>query len=436
MLTDVIRSLLTPAFLVDMFRPQPPSSTREVRAVFERLAHSSIMRLNAASMGKLYDLMAMGVKFQALASGHPSRMPLHVTSAHLAHIKDILCERCVADAAAHRSSSPVAAAAAAAAPPSAAAPAEPTAEAALQGAVREAAALGDGGGGGAGEGTLSDLLDAVGRTMAAVYAHLPPGELWALHFALLRFFQDRRVRVSVFLAEGLQLADGAFALPLKGPLPEGCAAPGTLQRFGPDGRAVGAPEPLHALAALQGGGGGERWGSAEDWRELGRNMYAGDLGRDTGSPRAKGGAGGGGGGGGGGEAFGGGPGPAAPAGAPAPSLGPAASTAGLNAFARMVGGAGGGKEAEEFQMDLEHALGIETFGGAGGEEEPAAPAPLPAALSPVAVHRVNGALGERSGRRLADSLRGELAGAPESPQSPHAAAGGDDLLSLMDALGT
>ncbi len=72
-----------------------------------------------------------------------------------------------------------------------------------------------------------DLLDAVWRTMAAVYAHLPPGQLWALHFALLR---------------------GAFALPLREPLPEGCAPPGTLQRWEADGRPLGAPEPLHAAA--------------------------------------------------------------------------------------------------------------------------------------------------------------------------------------------
>ena len=35
-----------------------------MKAMFEKLAHASIMRLNPASMDKLYDLMTMAVKHQ------------------------------------------------------------------------------------------------------------------------------------------------------------------------------------------------------------------------------------------------------------------------------------------------------------------------------------------------------------------------------------
>ena len=35
-----------------------------IRKIFEKLAHSSIMKLNAASMNKLFDLMLMGYKYQ------------------------------------------------------------------------------------------------------------------------------------------------------------------------------------------------------------------------------------------------------------------------------------------------------------------------------------------------------------------------------------
>jgi len=35
-----------------------------MRALFDKLAHVSIMRLNTTSMDKLYDLMIMAVKFQ------------------------------------------------------------------------------------------------------------------------------------------------------------------------------------------------------------------------------------------------------------------------------------------------------------------------------------------------------------------------------------
>jgi hypothetical protein len=37
---------------------------RVMKAMFEKLAHASIMRLNPASMDKLYDLMTMAVKHQ------------------------------------------------------------------------------------------------------------------------------------------------------------------------------------------------------------------------------------------------------------------------------------------------------------------------------------------------------------------------------------
>jgi hypothetical protein len=44
-----------------------------MKAMFEKLAHASIMRLNPASMDKLYDLMTMAVKHQVpLASSTKS----------------------------------------------------------------------------------------------------------------------------------------------------------------------------------------------------------------------------------------------------------------------------------------------------------------------------------------------------------------------------
>jgi hypothetical protein len=47
---------------------------RVMKAMFEKLAHASIMRLNPASMDKLYDLMTMAVKHQVpLPSSTQSR---------------------------------------------------------------------------------------------------------------------------------------------------------------------------------------------------------------------------------------------------------------------------------------------------------------------------------------------------------------------------
>ena len=56
------------------------------RQIFDRLAHSSIMRLNESSMDKLFDLMTMGFKYQLLACSYPEEL-LHVTLNHLAQLR-------------------------------------------------------------------------------------------------------------------------------------------------------------------------------------------------------------------------------------------------------------------------------------------------------------------------------------------------------------
>ena len=42
-----------------------------MRTLYDKLAHSSIMRLNTNSMDKLYDLMTMAVKYQLLSVASP-----------------------------------------------------------------------------------------------------------------------------------------------------------------------------------------------------------------------------------------------------------------------------------------------------------------------------------------------------------------------------
>ena len=53
-----------------------------MRAIFEKLAHASIMRLNETSMDKLYDLMTMACKYQLCAASEPKHVLL-VTLNHL-----------------------------------------------------------------------------------------------------------------------------------------------------------------------------------------------------------------------------------------------------------------------------------------------------------------------------------------------------------------
>lgn len=59
------------------------------RQIFEKLAHSSIMKLNATSMNKLFDLMLMGMKYQLLSCSSPDEIAL-VTLTHLQAIADLI----------------------------------------------------------------------------------------------------------------------------------------------------------------------------------------------------------------------------------------------------------------------------------------------------------------------------------------------------------
>lgn len=60
------------------------------------------------------------------------------------------------------------------------------------------------------------------------YGRLSIGEFFALKHTLCRFFQDRRVKVSLFLQDGTQNMDGTIVLDPTGPLPVGTDAPGRV----------------------------------------------------------------------------------------------------------------------------------------------------------------------------------------------------------------
>ena len=70
-LGDVIKTMYYPKFIEELFKPQMMYSKQSVREIFHKLAHSSIMRLNESSMEKLFDLMAMGVKYQIVRCAFP-----------------------------------------------------------------------------------------------------------------------------------------------------------------------------------------------------------------------------------------------------------------------------------------------------------------------------------------------------------------------------
>ena len=89
-------ALFNDEFVSALSVPQQAYSEASLRQIFDRLAHSSIMRLSEASMDKLFDLMVMGFKLQ-LASMLSPRGIVNITMQHLAHIRELVDDAKVLD---------------------------------------------------------------------------------------------------------------------------------------------------------------------------------------------------------------------------------------------------------------------------------------------------------------------------------------------------
>lgn len=74
-----------------MKRKQELHKHAAVRTLFEKLAHSSIMRLNSSSMSKLFDLMLMAFKYQLLKMKYPEEL-LQITLNHLNSLVEIMTQ--------------------------------------------------------------------------------------------------------------------------------------------------------------------------------------------------------------------------------------------------------------------------------------------------------------------------------------------------------
>lgn len=170
-IADVLKAMFAPTFIDELFRPQELYRFRDTRTVFERLAHASIMRLNKTSMDKLMDLMTMGFKYQISSVSSPTHI-LQITLNHIEALQNA-CD-------------------------------DPHVNQAIQI-------------------TIIRIIDT--------YSRLPLGELFALKYACVRFVQNRLVKVSVFMEENIQSADGVILLDTSGPLPPGTDPLGTIKYF-------------------------------------------------------------------------------------------------------------------------------------------------------------------------------------------------------------
>lgn len=173
---DVMSTMFSEQFITELFKPQKIYSTSSTRLIFDRLAHSSIMRLNESSMNKLFDLMTMGAKYQVLAAACAEQLE-HMSLNHLEALRKMVKSK-----------------------------------------------------------EVIALLDHAISATKGLFSKLAPGDWILLRHTLARFFQDRRVKVSLFLHDGIQSSDGSIVIQHKGPLPAGAEKPGTIRYFGDDGK--------------------------------------------------------------------------------------------------------------------------------------------------------------------------------------------------------
>lgn len=167
-LEDVIETMYNESFIEELMKPQAVYSRDGMQKIFQRLAHSSIMRLNTSSMEKLYDLMAMGFKHQILLCHHAAQLAA-VTRIHLSAVK-----------------------------------------AAVAGTAAAA------------------LVEAASRDFEALCSTMTLSSWHLLRQALCAFFHGHTVKVSLFLTSGLQEPAGVFRLANFGALPMSTERPGEI----------------------------------------------------------------------------------------------------------------------------------------------------------------------------------------------------------------
>ncbi|KAG7219389.1 hypothetical protein INR49_002821 [Caranx melampygus] len=178
-MNDIIGTMFSKSFMDELLKPQQLYSHRTLKTVLTRIAHASIMRLNAASMDRLYELMVMAFKYQIFLCPRPRDLLL-VSYNHIDTIRDF---------------------------------------------VKDTPAV-------------VNQVDETHRKIIEIYSSFSEGELQLLRQTLLIFFQDMHIRVSLFLKNQIQNPNGRFVLSTSGPVPRGIDVPGLIRTFDRKGREV------------------------------------------------------------------------------------------------------------------------------------------------------------------------------------------------------
>ena len=159
-LEDVIRQMYNPKVFHELLKEGPLPSNTYVKGIFHTIANSSIMKLSDNSMEKMYELMVMGFKYQMMSVSHPDDL----ISITLNHIET---NRVVTNL----------------------------------------------------NYTARSVIDNALIQIQEVMKKITTSQFHTVRLLIMKFFQDRRTKVSLFLAEGIQTEAGLFLLKEGGPMP-------------------------------------------------------------------------------------------------------------------------------------------------------------------------------------------------------------------------
>lgn len=178
---DVVSHLFDKKFIAGINKHKIVAKHQDVRQMFEKLAHSSIMRLNSTSMSKLFELMLMSLKLQILRTRYPEEM-FKITLNHLESIRKILTDQ------------------------------DPSGNKNL----------------------INDLNECISN-FNKDYSQLTPYDYIILKQTLMRFLQGKNVKVSIFIQDNLQSNNSTIYLPMNEKAPPLVNKPGVVKEFDSNG---------------------------------------------------------------------------------------------------------------------------------------------------------------------------------------------------------
>jgi hypothetical protein len=181
---DVVATLFNEKCLTEMLKHDKIHTHQQVRKFFEKLAHSSIMRLNSTSMSKLFELMLMTFKLELIRTRYPEEI-YQITLNHLESIKEII--------------------------------------------IKENASQNK---------ENLNILNKVINDFKNIYGKLSIYDYIVLKSTLMRFLQGKNVKVSIFISDKLQSQKNILYLPMNEIAPPLVEKPGEIKIYDLNGKVI------------------------------------------------------------------------------------------------------------------------------------------------------------------------------------------------------